>query len=88
MSPLAEYWLKVFKNSKTLATLLGKNDEPILRHLLKIDGYDNRDQNKCGLVFTFSDNEHFTNKELKIEFLIDQKQQEAKHVQSTEITWN
>lgn len=61
---MAEYWLKALQSHQDLAHEIKEADEPILKHLLKIE-YLPVDLTKFELVFTFASNEYFANTELR-----------------------
>ncbi|CAD8175140.1 unnamed protein product [Paramecium octaurelia] len=86
--PIENYWSKVLLNSKTLkAEVIGDKDEPLLKAITNIKGFENKEQHKLGLVFQFKANDYFPEEELKVEFLLDDKQGEPLKVESTKINW-
>lgn len=61
---MAEYWLKALQSHQDLAHEIKEADEPILKHLLKVE-YVPSSLSKFEIIFTFAPNEYFTNTELK-----------------------
>ena len=64
VSGIPEFWLTAMKNQISLAELITDRDEGCLRHLTDIR-MQYLDRPGFRLIFVFSENEYFTNKELK-----------------------
>jgi len=45
-APLQDYWLKVFKNCEVLAEEVKPDDEPILKHLTKVEFSSGKEESK------------------------------------------
>lgn len=51
---IPEYWLKVFLNSDVLGEQVREIDEPILKHLYKIQAEKAQDMSKLSVYFYFT----------------------------------
>lgn len=65
---ISEFWLKVFMNSDVIGEQVEDRDEPLLRHLEKVEAGKSEDLKKLWIDFYFSENEWFTNEKLHKEF--------------------
>lgn len=70
-APIPEYWLKVFINSDVLGEQVQEVDEPILKHLTRVEAVKTEDLSKFSLTFYFSENEWFSNEKIVKHFDID-----------------
>jgi len=61
---IPEFWLTIFKNVDLLSEMVQDYDEPILRHLTDIQLKFHDQPMGFTLEFSFTENEHFTNKTL------------------------
>jgi nucleosome assembly protein 1-like 1 len=83
---IPDYWLTCLKNSSQFGEMITAKDEKILKHLTDIT----LEYNQSGdftLFLGFSENDFFGHKQLKREFLLDDKKN-IKSINSSEITWN
>lgn len=53
-APIAEYWLKSFINSDVIGEQVQEIDEPILKHLTRVEAVKSEDLTKFTLTFYFS----------------------------------
>lgn len=84
--PLEGYWAKVFSHCSILKEELGDNDLEILKHLQSVRKVKEDSEKKdYTLVFTFSENDHFTNTELRKKFIY--VGEETDKTEGTEINW-
>jgi nucleosome assembly protein 1-like 1 len=51
-----EFWLKVFTNSDVVGEQVEERDEPLLKHLLKVEAGKSEDLKKLWIDFYFSEN--------------------------------
>ena len=65
---ISEFWLKVFMNSDVIGEQVEDRDEPLLRHLEKVEAGKSEDLKKLWIDVYFSENEWFTNEKLQKEF--------------------
>jgi len=89
--PLEEYYLKMLKKGSVIAEYIKSADEPILKHLTKIESEVFEDKDDYKLKFHFSENEHFTNDVLTVHVVIDGDEEElgeATEIISDKINWN
>ncbi|KAF9431275.1 hypothetical protein BGZ94_003590 [Podila epigama] len=64
-SQIPQFWLTVFRNHMGLAQIIEEDDVPALEHLTDVWVKVNpKEVRTFDVIFTFSDNEYFTNKEL------------------------
>ena len=68
---ISEFWLKTFMNSDVIGEHVEERDEPLLRHLEKIEAGKSEDLKKLWVDLYFSENEWFTNDKLHKEFEIE-----------------
>jgi hypothetical protein len=68
--PIDDYWLKAFRASDVLAESVHADDEPLLRHLSRIDATKAEDGSTLSVTFHFSENEWFSNATLRKEFAV------------------
>lgn len=61
---IPEFWLTCFKNNPCLAELITERDEEALEHLINVETVHLADDTGYTLIFTFSENEFFTNTQL------------------------
>jgi len=86
---IPDYWLQCFKNKKLMTN---EADEPILKHITHLDiqgtgdEEDKSSKKSTSLTLTFSQNEYFTNNELKV--VLEFKGEEPEKLVGTEINWN
>lgn len=82
--PIAEYWLKSFKNCEILEQSIEEKDEAVLKHLTKVtfakDGVNRT------YYFHFSPNDYFKNEVLTKEFTMI-SDEEPSHSVGTTIEW-
>ena len=65
------FWFKVLVNNKCTNNLINERDYQVLKYLSNINyEYIDRDINKIKLIFEFSENEFFSNKELEKEYIL------------------
>ena len=65
------FWFKVLVNNKNTNNLINERDYQVLKYLSNINyEYIDRDINKIKLIFEFSENEFFSNKELEKEYIL------------------
>jgi len=89
--PLEDYFLKMLKKGSVIAEYIKSADEPILKHLTKIESEVFEDKDDYKLKFHFSENEHFTNDVLTVHVVIDGDDEElgeATEIISDKINWN
>jgi len=91
---IPDYWLTCFKNK---GIYINEDDEAILKHITHLDIQQQNSEKKEGenqkdgvstttLILNFSDNEYFTNKELKL--TLEYRHEEPEKSTGTEIAWN
>jgi len=88
---LEDYYLKMLKKGPMIAEYIKSSDEPILKHLTKIETEVFEDKDDYKLKFHFSENEHFTNDVLTVHVVIDGDDEElgeATEITSDKINWN
>ena len=68
---ISEFWLKVFMNSDVIGEQIEERDEPLLKHLEKVEAGKSEDLKKLWVNFHFSENEWFSNTILHKEFDLD-----------------
>ncbi|KAF9586374.1 hypothetical protein BGW38_006118 [Lunasporangiospora selenospora] len=65
IAKIPKFWPTVLQNSHEIANLVAMDDLPALEHLTDLwVKHDPKDPRNYEIIFTFSDNEYFTNKEL------------------------
>ena len=65
------FWFKVLVNNKCTNNLINEKDYQVLKYLSNINyEYIDKDINKIKLIFEFSENEFFSNKELEKEYIL------------------
>lgn len=69
--PIEEYWLKAFISSDAVADHVQPEDEPLLKHLINVEASKDEKGTNLTVIFYFSENEWFTNTQLKKEFELD-----------------
>lgn len=70
---IAEFWLKVFTNSDVLGEQIEQRDEPLLKHLEKVEAGKSEDLKKLWVDFYFSENQWFTNSKVHKEFELEEE---------------
>lgn len=70
-SRFQDYWLKALQYSENASSEIHPNDEPILKHLYRLEASKSDDGSRLSVKFHFSDNEWFTNGCLLKEFAVD-----------------
>ena len=53
---IPEYWLRVLTSSDVVAEEIEERDEPLLKHLVKIEASKSPDLKKLSLTFYFKEN--------------------------------
>lgn len=53
---IPEFWMKVFTNSDIIGEQIEERDEPLLKHLLKVEAGKSEDLKKLWIDFYFSEN--------------------------------
>lgn len=82
--PIADYWLKAFKNQEILQASIEEKDESVLKHLTKVTFAKDGDDRT--FYFHFSPNDYFKNEVLtKKIYMISEE--EPSHSEGTEIEW-
>lgn len=84
-APIPEYWLKAFINSDILGEQVQEVDEPILKHLLKVEAEKSADLTKFTVTFYFSENEWFSNEKISKQFDIENT--EIKKAHGDQVNW-
>ncbi|KAM3134883.1 hypothetical protein pb186bvf_013052 [Paramecium bursaria] len=84
--PIEKYWLTVLKNSQLSELDVQEHDEPLLTFLENIELKWEQNMTDFTLVFSFSDNPHFKNKQLLKKFF--HKEKELIKTEGTKIEWN
>ncbi|KAF9211915.1 hypothetical protein CPC16_009136 [Podila verticillata] len=65
IADVKHFWLTVFRNHMGLSQIIEEEDVPVLEHLTDVwVKHDPKEIRSFDIVFTFSDNGYFTNKEL------------------------
>ncbi|KAG0346596.1 hypothetical protein BG004_001307 [Podila humilis] len=65
IAKIPNFWLTVFRNHMGLSQIIEEEDIPALEHLTDVwVKHDPKEIRSFEIVFTFSDNEYFSNKEL------------------------
>merc|ERR1711976_827469 len=85
--PIPDFYLTVFKKSPVVAEAIKAHDEPILKHLKNVDCEIFEDKDDYELTFKFSENEYFSNEEIKVTVVVDEDDSEAKEIKCTEVNW-
>ena len=70
-APIPEYWLKAFVNSDVIGEQVHEVDEPILKHMTKVEAVKSEDLSKFSVTFYFSENEWFSNEKITKHFDIE-----------------
>lgn len=80
------FWLKSLKNSEVLNEEIKDKDDNCLKCLesIKYNKFDN--SYDFEIIFGFKDNEYFTNKELKVKFIMIEED-ECEKTEGTKIDW-
>lgn len=68
---ISEFWLKVFMNSDVIGEHVEERDEPLLKHLEKVEAGKSEDLKTLWVDFFFSQNEWFSNDKLHKEFTLE-----------------
>ncbi len=66
----SEYWFKALVSSDIVGEEVREIDEPLIKHLTRIQAV-RESENNLKIIFTFSENEWFTNTTLTKEFELD-----------------
>ena len=83
---IPEYWLKAFKNTDVLKDEVRTTDEEALKYLRTIKVEDEEGNDNFEIIFNFSENPFFAEKELRKKFFM--KDDYPFKTTGTPITWN
>ncbi len=84
---IPEFWLKCFKNCDMIVPDLKEKDHDALKALKKIEYKPEEETDNFSLIFTFADNEFFTNDVLTKRFIIKDGDESPEVSTGTEIKW-
>ncbi|KNC47275.1 NAP-1 is [Thecamonas trahens ATCC 50062] len=87
---LPRYWLSILQNNSSLEDVLAESDYPVLESLIDVTIAYPEDNPGFDLVFTFADNEYFTNKVLTKSYTLETDKFEGpmfKAATATAIEW-
>jgi|GEM_PF-4081202 len=82
---IPEYWLKALICSEIVGEQVHEIDEPLLKHLTKIEAEKNEELTKFSVYFYFSENEWFSNTKVAKHFDIEDT--EIKKAYGDDINW-
>lgn len=85
--PLSDYALTILKKSPIVNETIKQYDEPILKHLTKVEMTPFEDKDDYELKFTFSENEYFDNESINVHVVVDEEEGEAKEIKCSAINW-
>lgn len=77
--------MKAFITSEMVGEHVHEIDEPLLKHLIKVEAEKSEDLTKFSVYFYFSDNEWFTNTKVAKHFDIEET--EIKRAYGDDINW-
>ncbi|KAM3138143.1 hypothetical protein pb186bvf_009816 [Paramecium bursaria] len=85
--PLYGFWYNALKNSDIIAQEIKERDEPILKHIIKVEYQQQDGSENFTLLFYFQQNDFFQNTILKKKFVLKDGENPVKS-EGTMIDWN